>query len=227
MTCLYCIVALTQSWRSTACLEGHPAHRKDRLFSACYTASQAGAGSSHYWRNSWPKSTAQGSQLEIIAWTIRWILAACPEFACIDAPLNKNLKNGEPRRFESLDQEKHDLLPTLQDELASSPVLALPRNIGHLTLDTGACDKQISCLDARATDRTNRPLSHWSKTLNVKDQSYGTAHPERLALVWALRYYTHISRVIDLPFVWILMRLYGSLIWWIPRVLWRVADFVY
>lgn len=63
----------------------------------------------------------------------------------------------------------------------------LPRTIGHDTVDTKECNKQIgSVLLQEQPDRPARPIGKWSRTLNGRKRELGTTDPVCLAVVWAV-----------------------------------------
>lgn len=69
----------------------------------------------------------QRDQVETVPRTVQHMPAICPKFALKVALLNKKRKQGEPRAFDTLTQEKHDVLAPLPDKLVLAPVLAFPR----------------------------------------------------------------------------------------------------
>lgn len=63
------------------------------------------------------------------------------------------------------------------------PVLLITR--GWFTLDTDACDKRSGCvLFQRQEQEITRPAGYWSRTFYDEERKLGTAHRERLAVIW-------------------------------------------
>lgn len=69
--------------------------------------------------------------LRNVYWQLVW------NFARITAPSVSKLKNVEPKQLDNLSAEKMDALATLQLNLISAPMLALPRSEGYLSLYAG------------------------------------------------------------------------------------------
>lgn len=57
-------------------------------------------------------------------------------------PFKRSLNHSQRRTFKNHMQEEHGALLTVQKKLVSAPVLVLLRRNRHLSLGTGACDKQ-------------------------------------------------------------------------------------
>lgn len=88
-----------------------------------------------------------------------------PNFARLAAPLHQRLKKDQPATFGSLNEEELNSMNSLKNALISPPVLALPNNSGHLTLDTDACNVQVGCvLLQQQPDDTTKPIGYWSRS---------------------------------------------------------------
>lgn len=114
------------------------------------------------------------------------IRAVFPSFALIAAPLNRKLKKSKPRTFDTITQNEPNALETLREKLVSAPVLVSSRGNEHLSHDTGSYDKYYVVSMQEPPDRTKRPSSFCSETLNTAEQNYDTTRQECLAVVWAL-----------------------------------------
>lgn len=102
-------------------------------------------------------------------------------------PTQQKAKKCEARTLDTLTQDDHDALDTLQDNLVSAPVVVLPHSNGQLTLYTDASDKYIDCMFMQEhQDRMRKPLSNWSRMLNEAEKNYNTTHREFLVVVLAL-----------------------------------------
>lgn len=73
-------------------------------------------------------------------------MAAVRNFARKAAQLNKKVKKGELRTFNSITQEEHDAIVTLQEKLLSASFLSLSSSQELLNLEKGVCDKQMGCV---------------------------------------------------------------------------------
>lgn len=118
-----------------------------------------------------------------------------PRFSAIAAPLNALLCKGMPPNLGCLTPEAIAAFETLRDRLLSPPVLALPRAVGQMWLDTDASDGQLGCcLLQRQPDDQTLPLGYWSRTLSSAERNYSTTEKECLAIVWAV---THLRPYLE------------------------------
>lgn len=158
-------------------------HRKDWLYRTFYTARQIGAGWSLHKCSLQLKTTSQRFGLEIIPGIMPRIPAGHPAFCLHSCATQEESGKVEPWRLNTLMQEEHKPFVTLQDNLVSVPVLALPRGREHLALCIDACDYQNDCvLMQEQPEGRKKPLSSWSRMLNTTEENYDTTHREFLAL---------------------------------------------
>ena len=118
-----------------------------------------------------------------------------PKFSSIAAPLNAYLTKGKPAMFGILSKEAVTAFDTLRHKLLHPPILALPRQSGHLWLDTDASNSQLGCcLLQDQPSGPPLPLGYWSRTLNSAERNYSTTEKECLAIVWAV---THLRPYLE------------------------------
>jgi RNase H-like domain found in reverse transcriptase len=93
-----------------------------------------------------------------------------PHFSAIAAPPNALLCKEMPPDLDRLSPEAIAAFQALCDRLLSPPVLALPRAVGQLWLDTDASDVQlVCCLLQRQPDWLTLPMGYWSRTLSAAE----------------------------------------------------------
>ena len=65
---------------------------------------------------------------------------------------------------------------TFKSQLINPRVLAIPKADRRYTLDTDACDYQVSCVLLQEQDEeTNpKPIGYWSRSLSKEEQNYTT-----------------------------------------------------
>lgn len=93
-----------------------------------------------------PIEPSQALQYPTIVWELRIFLELCniyrlfvATFTKLPSPLNKNLIKEEPSQF-VFRKVKLNLANMLEKKLIVLTVLVLPRENGHGTIHTGACD---------------------------------------------------------------------------------------
>jgi RNase H-like domain found in reverse transcriptase len=118
-----------------------------------------------------------------------------PHFSAIAAPLNALLSKGTPPTLGSLSPAAIEAFNSLRERLLSPPILALPRAVGKLYLDTDASNGQLGCcMSQQQPCGKFLPLGFWSRTLNKAEQNYSTTEKECLAIVWAI---THLRPYLE------------------------------
>lgn len=100
--------------------------------------------------HSTPSTRFQSSSLGTNITGLRSFLVLCnvfrnfvPNFAYIAGPLNRKFRNNQLTHFEKPAENEILALKSLQQNLTTPPVLALPRSTGIYTLDTNSCDGQV------------------------------------------------------------------------------------
>lgn len=99
---------------------------------------------------------------------IRSILGLCnifwrfvPKLARVSSRINKQVQKGQPLTFDGFPGEEIIASETLKAGLIEYSVPELPHLQGDYTVDSVACDKQISCiLLQRRPDGTDRPIEY-------------------------------------------------------------------
>ena len=80
---------------------------------------------------------------------------------------------------------------TLKHCLTSAPILSFPRTVGEFVLDTDASGFGIGAVLSQVQDEHERVLSYASKTMSNSQRRYCATHRELLAVVWAVRHFSH------------------------------------
>ena len=84
--------------------------------------------------------------------------------------------------------------------MATPPILELPRQSGHITVETDVCDRQLVTVLLQAqADSANKLIGFFSRPLTGTDRNYNTTEREGFAIVWAcllLRPYTELQRFV-------------------------------
>lgn len=108
-------------------------------------------------------------------------------FARIAALLSNTLKKDQPKHFGVLTAEELHVMHKLQENLVSSPVLALPNARGKNTIDTDACNVHVwSVFLHLQLDGTTKPVGCWSRWLAKAEPAYYAIRRECLAIVWSV-----------------------------------------
>lgn len=127
--------------------------------------------------------------------------------------------------FDTLLRDEDDKIATLPNEVVSVPVLALSLSEGHLSPIWMPAKIEIGCfLMQEHPDKTWKPLSYWSRTLNEAKETNDKTHRECLALVWSASYLANIWTVINATFVRVTMLWNRSLIWRKSLAIWLVGE---
>lgn len=89
--------------------------------------------------------------------------------------------------FETLDNTELLVSRSLQEDITSLPILALPQSHGRYIIDTEAHDEQSDCvLLQQQLDGLDQPISYWPQSINAAAWAYNTTHREFLAVVWTI-----------------------------------------
>ena len=76
----------------------------------------------------------------------------------------------------------------LKKALRSQPILRLPRADLPYSVDTDACNHQVSCaLQQTYPDGTRHPIGFWSRSLNPAEKNYSVGERECIAIFWAVQ----------------------------------------
>ena len=135
--------------------------------------------------SAWPTPTCQKdvrSFLGLASYYRRFIR----DFASKAAPLNGMLHKSQ--KF-SWSQSQQDSLDLLKSALVSSPVLAMPNDEGHFTLDTDASDFAIGAVLSQTQDGQERVIAYASKSLDRRQRNYCVTRKELYAVVYFLGYF--------------------------------------
>ena len=107
-------------------------------------------------------------------------------FSRIATTLNELLRKEQSERWESLKPNADKALLALKGIFAEPPIHALPCRVGHITVETDACDRQPGAVLLQAlADSTIKHIGFFSRSLNAADRSYDATERECLAVVWA------------------------------------------
>ena len=80
----------------------------------------------------------------------------------------------------------------LRTLLTEAPVLAYPQFDREFLLETDASGEGLGAvLSQEQDDKTIRPISYASRTLQPHEQNYGISELEALGVVWAVKHYRH------------------------------------
>lgn len=110
-----------------------------------------------------------------------------PNFARLEAPLNKRLQKDQPVTFGTLNMEELASLNALKDALIVLPVQALPNPSELIALDTHTCDAEVGCVLLQIQpDDSVRIVGYWSCALSDADSQYNSTQKECLAIVWSI-----------------------------------------
>lgn len=89
----------------------------------------------------------------------------------------------------------------LEEKLATSPILSLPRPEGNPLYKKGACGKLVGCVLLQEQGKgEHQSLGYGNKTLNNAKRKYKTTQNEQLVDIWPmlmLRPYVEASRFIS------------------------------
>lgn len=97
-----------------------------------------------------------------------------PNFARIFLFL-KNIRKGQPKKFDSSNEEELGALATLREKFVTPVVLNLPRSEGEYFVETDACAKQLVCVLVQEQEKgLNRPIENCSRTLTKSERAYDT-----------------------------------------------------
>lgn len=107
-------------------------------------------------------------------------------FSCLTAPLDRELRKGEPTRFEP-DATEHDAVNKLKDKLITPPALPQPPNGEQYPVKTDACDTQVGVvLFQKQTHKILNLIGFRPSTLCHAETRYGTTHKKCLAVELAI-----------------------------------------
>lgn len=111
-----------------------------------------------------------------------------PGYARIAHPLDKLLKKGQPVLLKPFDEACATAFETLKSSVLSPPILALPKQGLHYSLDTDVSDYQIGeALFKTHPDGFRKPIGFFSRTLAAAERNYSVSEKECLAVVWAVQ----------------------------------------
>ncbi|KAG1445016.1 hypothetical protein G6F56_010064 [Rhizopus delemar] len=116
------------------------------------------------------------------------------QYAHIAEPLTNKLKKHQVFRWGEIEDAA---FRTLQERLATSPVLVYPNREQIQILTTDASNKGISAILSQSPDGTpenEKVVSYNSRTLRGAEFKYATVHQEALSIVWAIDKYRHYLR---------------------------------
>lgn len=100
-------------------------------------------------------------------------------FVHFAAPLNCELRKGQPRKFVRLNKKDFTEIVTVQQKTISTFILALPYAGGQPMLYTDIFNVQVGCvLLKEQPDTTKRPNGYRSWSLTNAKQAYDTTQQE-------------------------------------------------
>jgi len=108
------------------------------------------------------------------------------DYAEIAAPLHALTKKDQKFMWTQETQEAFELL---RNALTSPPVLAMPRDVGEIILDTDACDQSIGAVLSQIQDGVERVIAYASRGLDKREINYCVTRKELLAVVYSLKYF--------------------------------------
>ena len=116
-------------------------------------------------------------------------------FSAIAEPLNAMLRKEEqvvptPERLESFER--------LKVCLTTTPVLALPCDVGSYVVDTDASSQGLGCCLSQYQEGVLRPIEFASRSLNPCERHYCSTRLELLGFIFALKQFRHY--LIGTPF---------------------------
>ena len=107
-------------------------------------------------------------------------------FADIAAPLHALTKKSQ---IFSWPEEAQTAFERLKEALTSSPVLAMPNDIGEMIIDTDASDRNIGCVLSQIQDGVEKVIVYASRSLDKRESNYCVTMKELLAVVYFVKYF--------------------------------------
>lgn len=76
---------------------------------------------------------------------------------------------------------------TLQNELTSPPLLAIPRSQGSYTVDIIAYDRQVGCILLKKQPYGHdKRIGYWSRSITDTEHMHDSTHQQCLVVAWSI-----------------------------------------